>query len=137
MPKKSHEDIIESWLRQKLRRLSYQWPARKAAKVASRVSRGKYECAKCKELGVDRLYGPTEIVMDHIEPVIKVEDGFKDWNTYIARLFCEKDGFQTLCKECHEIKTYLENQLRVENRAEKAQEKLKKQKKTLDKDDDI
>lgn len=137
MPKKSHEDLIESWLRQKLRRLSYQWPPRKEARIASRVSRGKYECAKCKELGVETLYGPKEIVMDHIDPVIDVETGFINWDTYIQRLFCEAEGFQTLCKGCHEIKTYLENQIRVETRAEIAQEKLKKNKKKLDNDDDI
>lgn len=137
MAKRKHEDLIESWLRQKLRRLSYQWPPRKEARIKSRVARGQYECAKCKELGITQTYGPNDIVMDHIDPVIEVETGFKDWNTYIARLFCTAEGFQTLCKSCHEIKTYLENQIRVESRMEIAEKKLKKVKKKLDKDDEI
>ena len=116
------EKFLKSWLVQKLRRISYQWPARKAAKKAARVSRGKYECAMCKDAGVEKLYGPKEIVLDHIEPVISVEEGFIDWNNYIVRLFCEESGFQVLCKSCHDIKTYLENDIRKQIRMDKINE---------------
>jgi hypothetical protein len=34
------------------------------------------------------------------------------WNTFIARLYVEKDGFQAICKDCHKTKTKQENQER-------------------------
>lgn len=117
--KKSKRKVnIKTWLVPKLRRLSYQWPARKDVKTAARVSRGKYRCAMCVEEGVDQLYGPKEINMDHIDPVISVEEGFLGWDVYISRLFCEKEGWQILCKEHHEVKTFLENELRKSMRDE-------------------
>lgn len=116
---KEAEAFLKGWLTQKLRRLSYQWPARKEALRAARVERGKYRCSMCEGAGVDKLYGPKEIVMDHVDPVISVEDGFIDWNTYLKRLFCPENGWQVLCSACHDIKTYLENDIRRQVTAEK------------------
>jgi 5-methylcytosine-specific restriction endonuclease McrA len=48
---------------------------------------------------------------DHIIPVVGPE-GFQDWNTFIARLYVEKEGFQAVCKDCHKAKTKQENQER-------------------------
>ena len=50
----------------------------------------RYRCAKCGE-----LFKGSEVAVDHINPV--VNDGFKDWNTFIDRLFCDKDNLQVLC----------------------------------------
>lgn len=119
---KEAEAFLRAWLIQKLRRLSYQWPSRKEAIKAARVERGKYECAMCKAAEVDKLYGPKEIVADHIDPVISVEEGFVDWNIYLKRLFCAENGFQVLCKSCHEIKTYLENDIRRQIKNEKEED---------------
>jgi len=113
------EKHLRSWLIQKLRRISYQWPARKAALKAARVSRGKYECVMCKEAGVEALYGPKDINVDHVEPVVSVEDGWVNYDTYINRLFCSDSNFQILCKPCHEIKSYLENDIRRQIRTDK------------------
>lgn len=110
------EKYLKDWLVQKLRRLSYQWPPRKEAKRAARVSRGKYKCAICE----GEEFGPKQIVMDHIEPVIDPEEGFIDFNIYLKRLFCKKELFQVLCKSCHTSKTYLENEIRKQVRNEKA-----------------
>jgi len=48
---------------------------------------------------------------DHINPVIPLT-GFDSWDGAIKRLYCEKDGFQPICKACHKTKTLSENQQR-------------------------
>ncbi len=116
---------LKSWLSQKLRRLSFQWPPRKAAIRKARVSRGKYVCAMCQEASIEALYGPKEIVLDHRNPVIDPFDGWIDWNTYISRLFCEEDNWQVLCRDHHDMKTTLENEIRKD---------IRKDEKKLDKD---
>lgn len=110
---KSKSPVLRHWLTNKLRRLSYQWPPRKQAIKNARVERGKYTCNICKN-----IFGPKEIQLDHIEPVIHEEDGFVDWNNYLDRLFCDEAGFQVLCRPCHEAKTFLENQIRVQVKRE-------------------
>lgn len=53
---------------------------------------------------------------DHIIPVVGPE-GFIDFNTFITRLFVEKDGYQALCEKCHA-------QITNKERAGRAFEKL-------------
>lgn len=113
---------LQNWLRQKLRRISFQWPARKQALKDARVSRGKYKCHMCEEAGIDVLYGPKEMVLDHIDPVICPFTGWVDWNTYIERLFCARDGWQAICKDHHAAKTVLENEIRKDTKAESCEE---------------
>lgn len=108
---------LRHWLTHKLRRLSYQWPPRKDAIKAARLERGIYKCNIC-----EGKFGPKEIQLDHIEPVIHEEDGFIDWNNYLNRLFCDEQGFQVLCKPCHEAKTFLENNIRQQVKKEKRDE---------------
>lgn len=98
---------LRHWLQQKLRRISYQWPNRKDAIVKSRMSRGRYKCASC-----EGEFGRQEIQLDHIVPVIDPHVGFVDWNTYIDRLFSAVSNFQTLCKPCHNAKTFRETEVR-------------------------
>lgn len=52
--------------------------------------------------------GSTKIAVDHKEPVISVIDGFVNWETFIDRLFCEKENLQPCCATCHKSKTYQE-----------------------------
>lgn len=59
-----------------------------------------YLCAMCEE-----EFTSKDIQVDHIEPVVDPKKGFKDWNTYIPRLFCEKSNLQVLCTSCHKEKT--------------------------------
>lgn len=101
--KHNKETKLRSFLVPKLRRISYMWEARKLAQGKARVERGRYKCAHCKE-----IFGNKEIALDHVVPVVG-SDGFEDWNNYIARLFCDEDGFQVLCHSCHTIKTNEEN----------------------------
>lgn len=96
-----------------LRRAHTKWPPRRAAKNATRVSRGVYVCDKCKG-----KFGPKQIDMDHTVPVIDPVEGFVDLQTYIDRLFLDESGYQVLCKECHKKKTHEEeNPIRRENKS--------------------
>jgi hypothetical protein len=76
----------------------------------AKVSYGKYKCKIC-----GGLFGPREVALDHIDPVIDPEHGFIDWNTYIDRLFVAPEKYQVLCKAaCHKLKTAEENKIRKE-----------------------
>jgi len=73
--------------------------------------RVEYMCSACNEWHMGK-----NIQVDHIEPVVSPNDGFKDWNTFIARLFCEVDNLAVLCKVCHEKKTNEEKRIAKERR---------------------
>jgi hypothetical protein len=53
---------------------------------------------------------------DHIIPVVGPE-GFQTWDIYIARLFCEADGFAAICKGCHKRITKHEETVRRETKS--------------------
>lgn len=110
------ENFLRSWLTQKLRRISYQWPARKEALRRARISRGKYRCAMCDD--EDKIYGRKEIVLDHKDPVIDPFEGWIGWDEYLRRLFCPEDNWQVLCKDHHDIKTAIENEIRRDTKKE-------------------
>ncbi len=61
------------------------------------------QCQVC-----DAWVSSSKISVDHISPVISVDDGFQDWNEFIARLWCDKKNLQRICDECHNKKTYEE-----------------------------
>jgi len=50
----------------------------------------RYKCAIC-----GKWFKGTDTAVDHIDPV--VNDGFKDWNTFVDRLFCDSSNLQVLC----------------------------------------
>lgn len=95
---------LKSFIIGALRRATYRWPPRSNVFKAARRARGKYECVKCEE-----IVGRKEIKMDHVLPVVDPAVGFVDWNTYIPRMYPLEDGFQPLCKTCHDAKTLVEN----------------------------
>lgn len=67
-----------------------------------------YQCAQC--LG---LFPASLVVTDHINSVVDVT-GFSSWDDVIARMFCDADGLQVLCKPCHNnIKTKGEREERM------------------------
>lgn len=78
---------------------------KKRCKVPNKT--GWYKCEECK---TER----EKIEVDHIEPVIKPEDGFTDWNSYIRSKFVEADKLQGICRDCHKKKTQNENKIRRE-----------------------
>lgn len=102
----------------KLRSNSLQWPPRNEALKLARVDRGRYVCAGCGE-----VCGRKDVHLDHIDPIVDVEHGFQDWNTLIERLFCYEEGFQVLCKYCHDTKTEMEKVLREKFKKKRKEEK--------------
>ncbi len=93
-----------------LRRASYRWPDRDEAMRRARLERGIYKCACC-----EGSFKRSEINLDHVNPVIPLT-GWDSFDSYIDRIFCDVDGWSVLCKPCHKSKTFLENQIRKEEK---------------------
>jgi hypothetical protein len=101
------EAAFWSFIRSTLRRKSMYWKPVSACKQAARRKyvgdnkrqKWEYQCAECLGWFSDKL-----IDVDHIN-----ECGTLNKDTageFIERLFCEKEGLQVLCKECHKKKTH-------------------------------
>jgi hypothetical protein len=60
----------------------------------------QYQCNVCGQWTKS-----TAIAVDHIAPVIDVENGFIDWNVFVERLFCDVSNLQVICDSCHQLKT--------------------------------
>lgn len=113
---------FHSFIKSALRAASNKWPPKYEVKKEARVERGVYRCAGYGRPAhnVPASLPPKEgnkrrinnAVVDHIDPVIDPEVGFIDWNEVIARMFCEKDGLQVLCHDCHSRKTADEREKR-------------------------
>jgi 5-methylcytosine-specific restriction endonuclease McrA len=96
-----------------------KWPAKydalKEAKTERRTNPASgrlaqfFLCARCGDEFVAK-----EVQVDHIEPVVPLT-GFISWDDTIARLFCEKEHLQVLCRRCHDDKTREERRARKEN----------------------
>jgi 5-methylcytosine-specific restriction endonuclease McrA len=74
----------------------------------AKVDRVEFECQVCHNWVPAKLMGGV----DHIIPVISVEEGFQDWNTFIDRINCDIKNLQRLCKKCHDAKTLQERRRR-------------------------
>jgi hypothetical protein len=105
--KKSKVFNVKSFIINTLRRASYRWKPRGECQKNARISRGLYQCSKCKALVKNKQF-----VIDHIKPVIDIEHGFQTWDIFINNLFCDVSNFQLLCKPCSEAKTKVEVELR-------------------------
>jgi len=104
-PARKHAFIV-SVLRSGTRRWPPKFETLNAAKTdkkrntrTNRIAQ-HFRCAIC---GSD--VPSSEIQVDHIKPVVDPKKGFTTWDTYIKRLFCEKNNLQAVCKPCHKIKT--------------------------------
>jgi len=119
---KEHMKLLKKFLIPVLRRATYRFVLRTEALKEARVERGLYRCAMCEE-----LFKNKDICIDHVNPVIDVTEGFKDWQTYILRMFPPKKGWQILCKNCHDIKTMMEDEIRkLSNKKRKELDKANK-----------
>ena len=122
--KQYNDDEILYWQKKllinKLRQASRFWKAKnlvlKAAKEKVKVGKfkngktkfkTKVKCNTCK-----KLFEPNQIEVNHIIPVVDIEKGFENWQTYIDRLFCKTTNLECLCHKCHSIKTVKQNKLR-------------------------
>lgn len=98
-----------TWLRSGLRSMSRRYPPiYEALAAAKRPYTGHnkkqkvcYECAKC---GV--LESAKNVAVDHRIDCGKLAS-WEDVQGFMARLFCEKDGLDVLCHQCHDVKTYM------------------------------
>lgn len=133
MKKPKKEKSLKQFLIPFLRKASLRWPpkieARKRAKVVvpdgffkngRERTKVMYKCQnpECGKL-VDQFNGH----IDHGTPVIKVEEGFVDWNKYIESLFCDVSNLFHLCLDCHKIKSEQENTQRYKYKSKKKSKK--------------
>lgn len=98
---------LKQFVINQLRRASWRWPPRNQAKNAAKTARNCYTCAICKG-----SFPNKSVNVDHILPVVSTTTGFVDWNVYIDRLYCNLEGFQVLCDDCHDKKTASEREER-------------------------
>lgn len=106
------EARYRSFIRSTLRRASMRWGPINSVKKKAWVERGKYFCAGCKQVVPLTLNKKKNVFVDHIESVVDTKEGFQGWDVFIERLFCEADGLQVLCKECHDSVTAEEREER-------------------------
>tara|TARA_R110000764_G_scaffold40862_3_gene91381 strand:- start:1369 stop:1758 length:390 start_codon:yes stop_codon:yes gene_type:complete len=66
--------------------------------------------SKCN-ICLDRFL-EADMKTDHIYPVIDPHKGFTTWDECIKRMYVEVDGYQILCKQCHDKKTKEETAIR-------------------------
>ena len=102
---------------QKMRQVFRWYPARKECRDEADCGKDLYICAQCLQ-----TYDRKFTYVDHIEPVVSVEQGWQGYDVYMARLFCPKENLQVLCKACHSKKSKAENAARRKHnvRREKA-----------------
>ena len=87
------------FLRSSLRSAFQKWGPKHEAKRQAKVAYNSYKCAACGE-----AFASKEVEVDHIVPAGSLKT-FDDLPGFAERMFCEVDGFQVLCKECHQAKT--------------------------------
>lgn len=97
------ESRFSGFIKSALRAASSRWAPKYLCLKNARTARNTYTCAVC-----EKSFGNKSIRVDHVEPVVDPVRGFRGWDEYIRRLFCELDGFQALCLECHAKKTLAE-----------------------------
>ena len=109
------EKRLKNYIQFILRKASVRWKPRNEAKVRARVSRGQYKCSVC-----NGIFRRTQVEMDHKEPVVPLDTSFQEMSLelYCERLLVPVDGWQCICKECHAIKSGLENSVRAEYKGE-------------------
>jgi hypothetical protein len=88
-----------SFIRSALRHAFTKWGPKHEAKRLAKQAYNQYECAACREVFTNK-----EVEVDHIEGAGSLKT-FDDLPGFVERMFCEVDGFQVLCKPCHQLKT--------------------------------
>lgn len=113
---------LKNFIINTLRRASFRWKPRGESKKRYKVKVGEfktgrakygYKCAHC-----EGVFKSGEVKMDHIDPVVALT-GWENFDVFIERMFCDEDGFQCLCPECHDKKTSEEKEIRKKHRKEK------------------
>ena len=94
------------FIRSTLRAGFTRWGPKHEAKRQAKVGYNAYQCAHCGE-----VFPNKEVEVDHIEPAGTLKT-YEDLPGFVERMFCEADGFQLLCKGCHQVKTNAERAAR-------------------------
>ncbi len=116
------ESRFHTFIKSLLRQGSRKWPpkyrtleracvGRKVNKATGRLAK-HYTCAGC--LGE---FPASAVQVDHIIPVVDPELGFTTWDDIIERMFCDSCNLQVLCKDCHDIKTAKEREVRTHGKS--------------------
>ena len=106
------ESEVQWMILKKIRLLTSWWKPKQLV-----IKNAKWICEHCKQ------YKPP-LKADHTNPVVPLENWPEEekvfwinWSSYIERAFIEVgDGWQALCKDCHDIKTKAENKERKVHR---------------------
>lgn len=114
------EARFNSFIKNALRAASLKWPPKFNVRTAARTSRGVYLCAGYSRQphSVRASLPPKKgnkkrinnVQVDHVKPVIDPRTGFTSWDNVIKRMFCEAEGLQVLCHDCHQKKTKAERE---------------------------
>lgn len=107
----ARQALRRAFSRSPLVQLMMQEDRRKAPRYNKDGSRHKVDatehlCNVCKKW--KRSVKNSKVVVDHIDPVVDPEVGFVDLNTYFKRLWCQREGLQKICGDCHRAKTNAE-----------------------------
>jgi len=102
---------FKSFVTSALRRASSRWAPKFTCRKEARTARNTYTCSLCAN-----SVGNKDIKVDHIQPVVDPVNGWVSWDSFIERLFVEKEGYQALCVTCHSAKSKEENLQRKLNK---------------------
>ena len=104
------ESAFWSFIRSALRQKSRWWKpitqckqkARRPYKGPNKRQKFEYQCKYCEQ-----WFPEKRVNVDHITPAGTLRSA-ADLPGFVERLFCEIDGLQVLCSNCHDEKTKLE-----------------------------
>ena len=104
-----------------------QWPQKYKSIEAAFIGNGinpktgkPCKLHKCPTCG--KVHPKGNMQADHINPIIPIDKKWDsvflgyDWNEVMRNLWCEKDGFLAICKECHKTKSKQENSDRKQHK---------------------
>lgn len=94
-------------------RLAWSRSKRRFA-VLKRAKRGtnRYQCERC-----GKIFKYRDMTVDHVEPVVSVEEGWQGMAEFARRLYCEPEDLRAICiDKCHAKKTEREQKERAKNR---------------------
>lgn len=94
------------FIRSALRAAFMKWGPKNAAKLNAKIGYNQYTCASC-----EGVFGNKDVQVDHIEPCGTLKK-YDDLPAFVEKMFCEVEGFQVLCKSCHQTKTNEERKSR-------------------------
>lgn len=104
------EARFKSFIKGNLRSATRKWAPIQQCKKNAHVARGLYRCAGCEQdvpattIHPEKRKRISNIMVDHIKPVVDPEVGFTTWDEVIDGMFCEVENLQLLCRSCHDKK---------------------------------